>query len=52
MIGGGIVGLAVAWQLHNSHSGREVVFLENEMDFGSRYYRPRSLCARLVPHLC
>lgn len=61
VIGGGIVGLAVARQLHNSHPGSEVVLLEKEMDFGSHqsthnsgvlhaglYYKPGSLKARLA----
>ena len=61
VIGGGIVGLAVARQLHNSHPGSDVSLLEKEVDFGSHqsthnsgvlhaglYYKPGSLKARLA----
>jgi len=61
VIGGGIVGLAVARQLHHSHPGSEVSLLEKEADFGCHqsthnsgvlhaglYYKPGSLKARLA----
>lgn len=61
VIGGGIVGLAVARQLHYSHPGSEVSLMEKEADFGRHqsthnsgvlhaglYYRPGSLKARLA----
>ncbi|MEY3775478.1 MAG: hypothetical protein RLZZ129_2258 [Verrucomicrobiota bacterium] len=61
VIGGGIVGLAVARQLHHSHPGSEVSLLEKEAEFGRHqsthnsgvlhaglYYKPGSLKARLA----
>jgi L-2-hydroxyglutarate oxidase len=61
VIGGGIVGLAVARQLHHSHSGSEIFLLEKEAEFGCHqsthnsgvlhaglYYKPGSLKARLA----
>jgi (S)-2-hydroxyglutarate dehydrogenase len=61
IIGGGIVGLAVARELHRSHPGSEVTLFEKEEKFGSHqsshnsgvlhaglYYKPGSLKARLA----
>jgi L-2-hydroxyglutarate oxidase len=61
VIGGGIVGLAVARQLHCSHLGSEISLLEKEADFGCHqsthnsgvlhaglYYKPGSLKARMA----
>lgn len=61
VIGGGIVGLSVARQLHRSHPGTEISLLEKEADFGCHqsthnsgvlhaglYYKPGSLKARLA----
>ena len=61
VIGGGIVGLAVARQLHRSHSCSEITLLEKEVDFGCHqsthnsgvlhaglYYKPGSLKARMA----
>ena len=61
IIGGGIVGLAVARRLHSSHPGSEVSLLEKEAAFGRHqsthnsgvlhaglYYKPGSLKARLA----
>ena len=60
VIGGGIVGLAVARQLHTSHPGNTVTLLEKETRFGTHqsthnsgvlhaglYYKPGSEKARL-----
>ncbi len=61
VVGGGIVGLAVARQLHHSHHGSEISLMEKEPDFGRHqsthnsgvlhaglYYKPGSLKARLA----
>lgn len=61
VIGGGIVGLAVARELHRSHPGGQVVLLEKEPGFGRHqsthnsgvlhaglYYKPGSQKARLA----
>jgi L-2-hydroxyglutarate oxidase len=61
VIGGGIVGLSVARQLHHSHPGCVVTLLEKEKEFGRHqsthnsgvlhaglYYKPGSLKARLA----
>lgn len=61
VIGGGIVGLAVARHLHSSHVGAEVHLVEKESGFGRHqsshnsgvlhcglYYTPGSLKARLA----
>ena len=58
IIGGGIVGLATAWQLSNLRSGLKIVVLEKESTFASHqtgrnsgvlhsgiYYKPGSLKA-------
>ncbi len=61
VIGGGIVGLAVARELHRTHLGSEVSLLEKEADFGCHqsthnsgvlhaglYYKPGSVKARMA----
>ncbi len=61
IIGGGIVGLAVARRLHATHPGAEIVLLEKEAGVGRHqsthnsgvlhagvYYRPGSLKARMA----
>lgn len=61
IVGGGIVGLAVARRLHYTHPGAEIHLLEKESGFGRHqsthnsgvlhaglYYRPGSLKARLA----
>lgn len=61
VIGGGIVGLAVARRLHRSHPGAQVSLLEKEPGFGRHqsthnsgvlhaglYYKPGSVKARLA----
>ena len=61
VIGGGIVGLAVARELHRSHPGSEIALLEKEMNFACHqsthnsgvlhaglYYKPGSLKAHLA----
>jgi (S)-2-hydroxyglutarate dehydrogenase len=60
IIGGGIVGLAVARTLHESHPDSKIVLLEKELNYGSHqsthnsgvlhaglYYKPGSLKSRL-----
>ena len=61
VIGGGIIGLAVARRLHSSHRGSEITLLEKEPGFGRHqsthnsgvlhaglYYKPGSAKARLA----
>ncbi len=61
IIGGGIVGLAVARRLHFSHPGAEIALFEKERQYGSHqstnnsgvlhsglYYKPGSHKARLA----
>jgi (S)-2-hydroxyglutarate dehydrogenase len=61
VIGGGIVGLAVARELHRSHPGAKVALLEKEPGFGRHqsthnsgvlhaglYYKPGSVKARMA----
>ncbi len=60
IIGGGIVGLAVARILHQSHPNSKIALLEKELNYGCHqsthnsgvlhaglYYKPGSLKSRL-----